>query len=80
MGEGEVLNPDERRQHPFCQTGCAVSGLGRRDPAFLSTGAQAYKRDRPAAHVHLLDAGHFALETHTNEIAAIVRSFLADHL
>lgn len=53
---------------------------GRHDPAFLPAGADAYKRDLPAGHVHLLDAGHFALETHAAEIAAIVRNFLAEHL
>lgn len=53
---------------------------GRHDPAFLPAGAEAYKRDLPAGHVHLLDAGHFALETHASEIAAIMRSFLREHL
>lgn len=53
---------------------------GRHDPAFLPAGAEAYKRDLPKGHVHLLDAGHFALETHASEIAAIMRSFLGDHL
>lgn len=53
---------------------------GRHDPAFLPAGAEAYKRDLPAGHIHLLDAGHFALETHASEIAAIMRSFLATHL
>ncbi|TWB08750.1 pimeloyl-ACP methyl ester carboxylesterase [Rhizobium sp. ERR 1071] len=64
------------RQHqpPF------LAVWGRHDPAFLSAGAEAYKRDLPAGDVHLLDTGHFALETHANEIAAIMRSFLARHL
>ncbi len=53
---------------------------GRHDPAFIPAGAIAYKRDLPDAHVHLLDAGHFALETHASEIAQIIRSFLAQHL
>jgi pimeloyl-ACP methyl ester carboxylesterase len=52
---------------------------GRHDPAFIPAGAEAYKRDLPAAEVHLLDTGHFALETHANEIAQIVRSFLIRH-
>ena len=45
-------------------------------PAFIPPGAEAYKRDLPDAEVHLLDAGHFALETHAEEIAALVRDFL----
>lgn len=49
---------------------------GRHDPAFIPAGAEAYKRDLPDAQVHLLDAGHFALETHADEIAGFIRSFL----
>jgi len=49
---------------------------GRHDPAFVPAGAEAYKRDLPAAEVHLLDTGHFALETHVDEIAQFIRSFL----
>ncbi|MDK2761974.1 MAG: alpha/beta hydrolase [Sphingopyxis sp.] len=50
---------------------------GKHDPAFIPAGAEAYKRDLPDAEVHLLDAGHFALETHHQEIAAYIRDFLA---
>ena len=49
---------------------------GRHDPAFVPAGAKAYQRDLPAAEVHLLDAGHFALETHADEIATLIRDFL----
>jgi pimeloyl-ACP methyl ester carboxylesterase len=49
---------------------------GRHDPAFIPAGAEAYKRDLPDSKVHLLDTGHFALETHANEIAQFIRSFL----
>jgi pimeloyl-ACP methyl ester carboxylesterase len=49
---------------------------GRHDPAFIPAGATAYKKDLPNAEVHLLDAGHFALETHHREIADHVRRFL----
>ncbi len=50
---------------------------GKNDPFFLPAGAQAFKRDNPQAEVHLLDAGHFALESCVSEIAAIIRDFLA---
>jgi pimeloyl-ACP methyl ester carboxylesterase len=50
---------------------------GKNDPFFLPAGAQAFKRDNPDAEVHLLDAGHFALESHGHEIAVIIRDFLA---
>jgi pimeloyl-ACP methyl ester carboxylesterase len=49
---------------------------GRNDPFFLPAGAEAFKRDIPDADVHLLDTGHFALETHAGEIAAATRGFL----
>ncbi|RYG86693.1 MAG: alpha/beta hydrolase, partial [Alphaproteobacteria bacterium] len=47
---------------------------------FVPAGAEAYKRDLPDAHVHLLDTSHFALETHASEISQIIRSFLDHHL
>ena len=49
---------------------------GKHDPFFLPAGAHAYQRDIPAAVVRLLDTGHFALETHAQEIAAAIRDFL----
>ncbi|WP_425646558.1 alpha/beta fold hydrolase [Agrobacterium leguminum] len=49
---------------------------GRHDPAFIPAGAEAYRRDLPEAEVRLLDAGHFALETHAEEIACLIRDFL----
>jgi pimeloyl-ACP methyl ester carboxylesterase len=53
---------------------------GKNDPFFLPAGAEAFKRDNPDAEVHLLDAGHFALESQGPEIAAIIRDFLARKL
>lgn len=53
-----------------------LAAWGRHDPAFIPAGARAYKRDLPDAEVHLLDAGHFALETHAAEIATLIRGFL----
>jgi len=49
---------------------------GKNDPFFLPAGAAAFRRDIPDAEVHLLDTGHFALETHVDEIAAAMRGFL----
>jgi pimeloyl-ACP methyl ester carboxylesterase len=49
---------------------------GRHDPFFTEAGARAYLRDLPSAELHLLDAGHFALETHAHEIAKLIRDFL----
>ena len=53
---------------------------GKNDVFFLPPGAQAYRRDVPDAEIHLLDAGHFALETHHCEVAAHVRDFLGRKL
>ena len=49
---------------------------GRHDPFFLPAGAEAFKRDNPEAVVHLLDAGHFTLETDVVTVASHVRQFL----
>jgi pimeloyl-ACP methyl ester carboxylesterase len=49
---------------------------GENDEIFVGAGAAPYKRDNPAAEVHMLDTGHFALETHGAEIAALMRDFL----
>jgi pimeloyl-ACP methyl ester carboxylesterase len=50
---------------------------GRNDPFFLPAGAEAFRRDMPEAVVRFLDTGHFALETHADEIATAIRDFLA---
>jgi pimeloyl-ACP methyl ester carboxylesterase len=50
---------------------------GKNDPFFLPAGAEAFKRDIPGAVVRLPDTGHFALETHVEEIAAAIRDFVA---
>ena len=50
---------------------------GEHDEIFGPDGARAFARDLPDAEIHLLDAGHFALETHGDEIAHLVRAFLA---
>jgi pimeloyl-ACP methyl ester carboxylesterase len=49
---------------------------GRNDPFFLPAGAEAFKPDIPDADVRFVDAGHFALETHVEEIAAAIGEFL----
>lgn len=49
---------------------------GKNDPFFLPAGAEAFKRDIPGAVVRFFETGHFALETHADEIAAAIRDFL----
>ncbi len=53
---------------------------GKNDPFFIPPGAEAYRRDNPDAEVHFLDTGHFALETHYQEIAGLMRDFLGRKL
>jgi len=49
---------------------------GKNDPFFLPPGAEAFKRDIPGAEVRFFDTGHFALETHAQEIAGAIGEFL----
>jgi pimeloyl-ACP methyl ester carboxylesterase len=49
---------------------------GKYDPSFQVTEAEAYRRDVADAEVHVLDAGHFALDERPDEIAALVGEFL----
>jgi pimeloyl-ACP methyl ester carboxylesterase len=51
---------------------------GRFDPSFALSEPEAYRRDVPNAQVHLLDAGHFALDTAADEIAELLRGFVED--
>src|SRR6201993_1138511 len=53
---------------------------GKSDPFFLPPGAEAFKRDNPRAEVRFYDTGHFALETHHQEIAGAMRDFLGRQL
>lgn len=49
---------------------------GNKDPFFLPAGAEAFKRDLPNASIRFFNTGHFALETHVQEIAASINAFL----
>ena len=49
---------------------------GKNDPFFIPAGAEAYRRDNPNATVKILDTGHFALETHVEEIAEATHEVL----
>jgi pimeloyl-ACP methyl ester carboxylesterase len=52
---------------------------GKNDPIFVPPGANAFKRDLPKAEVHLLDASHFAVESHAVEIGTLIVRFLKRH-
>jgi pimeloyl-ACP methyl ester carboxylesterase len=49
---------------------------GKFDPSFAPSEPEAYRRDVPNAEIHVLDAGHFALDTAADEIAALLRGFV----
>jgi pimeloyl-ACP methyl ester carboxylesterase len=49
---------------------------GKHDPSFDIGEPERYRKDVPNAQVHVLDAGHFALDTKADEIATLVRGFM----
>jgi pimeloyl-ACP methyl ester carboxylesterase len=52
---------------------------GAHDPSFIAAGAEAFRRDLPDAEIHLLDAGHFALDEANDDIAQLILEFMAKH-
>ena len=58
---------------PFALTGAL---LAWRNAGFPAEGAAPYRRDLKNVETHLLDTGHFALETHNEEIAGRIEDFL----
>lgn len=53
---------------------------GRGDQIFGPAGAEAFAEDLPDADIHLLDGGHFLLESALDEVTMLIRSFLARQL
>jgi pimeloyl-ACP methyl ester carboxylesterase len=54
-----------------------LAAMGKERSFFPAAGAEAFRRDIPDAIVLFFDTGHFALETHAKEIAAVIRGFFA---
>ena len=52
---------------------------GRYDPSFTVAGAEAYRKDVPGAEVHILDAGHFALDEQAPEVIRLTDAFMQKH-
>ncbi|OBZ17675.1 alpha/beta fold hydrolase [Bacillus sp. FJAT-26390] len=52
-----------------------LAAWGKNDSSFIPEGANAFKKDLPNADIHLLDTGHFALETHAKEIGELMLRF-----
>jgi pimeloyl-ACP methyl ester carboxylesterase len=57
----------------------ALLAWGRNDEYFPEAGARAYLDDLPDAELHLLDTGHFATATHSDELAELISAFLEAH-
>jgi pimeloyl-ACP methyl ester carboxylesterase len=53
---------------------------GKNDLYFIPPGADAFRRDIPNAIVQFVDTGHFALETHLEDITTAMRAFLAANI
>jgi pimeloyl-ACP methyl ester carboxylesterase len=50
---------------------------GRYEASFDHSEPEAFRRDVPAAELHIVDGGHFALDTAADEIAGLVDAFMA---
>jgi pimeloyl-ACP methyl ester carboxylesterase len=59
-----------KRQTPL------LAAWGKNDEIFVAPGAKAFQRDLPEAEIHLLDTGHFVLETHLSEMTDLMLGFL----
>ena len=49
---------------------------GKYESSFDPSEPEAYKKDVPSAQIHIVDGGHFALDTAADDIAALVRDFM----
>ena len=54
-----------------------LAAWGRGDEIFGPAGAEAFADDLPGAEIHLLDGGHFLLESALDEVTELIRDFLA---
>jgi len=73
-------SPEAPRPHPTRYRTVQIDGLSifYREAGPQSSDLSepdAYRRDLPKAEVHVLDAGHFALDTAADEIAGLIRAF-----
>jgi pimeloyl-ACP methyl ester carboxylesterase len=65
----------------FRATGVPLLAVwGRGDPIFGPAGAEAFASDVPDAEIHLLDGGHFLLESALDQVAGLIRTFLTDRV
>ncbi|CAM3588150.1 alpha/beta fold hydrolase [Kibdelosporangium persicum] len=69
------------RLHEYLRTSRVpvLAVWGANDEIFGPDGARAFAADQPEAEIHLLDGGHFLLESHLDEVAGLIENFLAKH-
>ncbi|OCB21075.1 alpha/beta hydrolase [Mycobacterium malmoense] len=67
------------RLHEYFRAGQVplLAVWGRGDEIFGPAGAEAFAGDLPGAEIRLLDGGHFLLESALDEVARLIRGFLA---
>ena len=51
---------------------------GKYDLSFELSEPESYRRDVPKAEVHILDAGHFSLDTAADQIAEMIKAFVSN--
>jgi pimeloyl-ACP methyl ester carboxylesterase len=49
---------------------------GKYESSFDPSEPESYRKDVPNAEVHIVDGGHFALDTAADEIADFVKGFM----
>jgi surfactin synthase thioesterase subunit len=49
-----------------------IAAWGKNDPSFIYPGAIAFQNDDPNVEIHLLNGGHFVLESHWQEIGELI--------
>lgn len=78
-GSNPPLYPNWQEYFRKCQPPMLIV-WGKNDQIFPPAGAEPYKQDVKTLEFHLIDAGHFALETNLDEIATLMRAFLGKHV
>ncbi|MBV9350244.1 MAG: alpha/beta hydrolase [Mycobacterium sp.] len=70
------------RLHEYFRTSKVplLAAWGRGDEIFGPAGAQAFAEDLPDAEIHLLDGGHFLLESAREEVTELIRAFLGKQM
>ena len=53
---------------------------GKYESSFDPSEPESYRKDVPGAEVHIVDGGHFALDTAADEIAALAKGFMGSPL